>query len=280
MSLKRLGAALLASLALAAVFASSAFATATTSNSHWRVAGTKLSSGETREIKCSKAGTENLVLAGTVAGAATEITATTLECPSGDVIKQEGEHGIATGTLKFSGLTVVKPAGCTTSASITTKALTAKIYMEGSTVYTRFEPTAGETSTFASIPLEGCAAEGTYPVKGTVFGKSSNATGVEAANQPLTFSAAINTTAGGSLLLGGNAASITGAANNELVSGSKFSSSETGEAVAVPVWSSTKNYLIGAKVEWKAGSTNCYQAKAATTGNQPPNGTYWNVVTC
>jgi hypothetical protein len=223
MSLKRIGIALVASLALAAVFASSAFATATTTNSFWREAGTKLSSGTTKAVKCSAA--ENFILAGTVAGAATEIKATTLECPSGDVIKQEGEHAIATGTLKFSGLTVVKPAGCKTNASITTKALTAKIYMEGTTTYTRFAPTEGEV--FANVPLTECAAEGTYPAKGSVFGQASNATGVEAVNQVLTFSGTINSTAGGSLTLGTNAATISGKANNELTSGAKYSANET-----------------------------------------------------
>jgi hypothetical protein len=222
MSLKRLGVALVASLALAAVFASSSFATASTVTGTWKVAGTALTSGETREFKCSAA--EEFVITATVAGAATEIKASTLECPSGDVIKQESTHAIATGTLKFSGLTVVKPAGCSTSASITTKAVTAKIYEEGATVYERFEPTAGETGTFASIPLTGCSAENTYPVKGTVFGQSSNATGTEAANQPLTFSEAIQTAAGGSLTWGTNGGQIKGKANNELVDGNKFSS--------------------------------------------------------
>jgi len=223
MSVKRLGIALVASLALAAVFASSAFATATTTKSFWREAGTKLSSGTTKAVKCSAA--ENFILKGTVAGAETEIKATTLECPSGDVIKQEGEQAIATGTLKFSGLTVLKPSGCKTNASITTKPLTAKTFMEGTTTYERFAPTEGEV--FANVPLTECAAEGTYPAKGNVFGQAGNPTGTEAVNQPLTFSGAINTTAGGALTLGTNAATISGKANNELGSGAKFSANES-----------------------------------------------------
>jgi len=223
MSVKRLGIALVASLALAAVFASSAFATATTTKSFWREAGTKLSSGTTKAVKCSAGA--SFILKGTVAGAETEIKAAKLECPSGDVIKQEGEQAIATGTLKFSELTVLKPAGCKTNASITTKALTAKTFMEGTTTYERFAPTEGEV--FANVPLTECAAEGTYPAKGNVFGQASNPTGTEAANQPLTFSGAINTTAGGSLTLGTNAATISGVANNELVSGAKYSANES-----------------------------------------------------
>jgi hypothetical protein len=220
MILKRLGVACVASLALTAVFASSAFATASTTNGHWKVAGTQLTSGQTKELKCSAA--ENFVLKVPLTGAEAEIKATALECPATDVIKQEGEHAIATGTLKFSGITLVKPAGCITGASITTKALTAKIYMEGATVYMLFEPTAGPTGTFMSFLLEGCAYEGLYPLKGTLFAQSTNATGVEAVNQPLTFSAAIQGTAGGSLTWTSNA-TINGKSNNELVSGSTFS---------------------------------------------------------
>jgi len=223
MSVKRLGIALVASLALAAVFAGSAFATATTTKSFWREAGTKLSSGTTKAAKCSAA--ENFILRGTIAGAEAEIKATTLECPSGDVIKQEGEQAIATGTLKLSGLTVVKPAGCKTNASITTKALTAKTFMEGTTVYTKIQPTT--ETTFANVPLTECAAEGTYPVKGSVFGKASSSTGTEAQLVPSTFSGAINSTAGGSLTLGTSPATISGVANNELVSGAKYGANES-----------------------------------------------------
>jgi len=278
MSMKRLGVALLASLALTAVFASSAFATATTVKSKWKSAGSVLASGETRAVTCSRTGSENLVLRGTVAGLATEITASAVECPSGDVIKQEGENAIATGTLKFSGLTVVKPEGCKTTETITTKALTAKTYMEGTTVYTRFEPTAGPTETFASIPLNGCAAEGSYPVKGTVFGQASNVTGVEAKSQALAFSAAINSTAGGSLLLAGNAASITGKANN-VVGGTKFEASETGASVAAPAWNSAVVYPPGVKVS-KGGVCYVSTDKEVNQNHEPPNAEWWTVEEC
>jgi hypothetical protein len=274
MSLKRLGVALVASLALAAVFASSAFATATTTNSHWNVAETTLANGETREVKCSRDGAANFVLTGTVAGSPAKITATTLECPTGDVIKQEGEHSIATGTLKFSGLTVDEPAGCSTSASITTKALTAKILMEGTTVYTQFEPTAGATGTFASIPLTGCAAEGTYPVKGTSCGLVTEQTGMEKANQTLTFSETIQNTAGCSLTLASNPAQITGAANNELVSGKEFSSATTTRGS----WTSLRNYFTGNTVE---SGGKCYQASANNVGKDPAtNNPPWTPITC
>jgi len=195
------------------VFASSAFATAVTTNSNWYVAGTKLASGETREIKCSKDG--SLVLRSTAFGGI-EITAGKLECPSGGVIKQEGEHGITTVTLKFSELTVMKPTGCTSASSITTKALVAKTLMEGTTTYVKFEPTEGETGTFANLTLTGCAAEGIYPVKGSACAKASNEIGVEAVDLTLTFSEGAQTAACS------GSSPIEGGMNEELVSGSAF----------------------------------------------------------
>jgi hypothetical protein len=233
MGLKRFGATFVASLALAAVFASSAFATATTTNSNWFVVGKTpqpLPSGETAAAKCSAA--ENFALKGTIAGVEVELKATGLECVSGAVIKQEGEHAIGTGQLKFTGVSVVKPATCKTPASITTNALTAKTYMEGTTVYTRFEPTTGET--LATVELTECTAKGSYPVKGTLFGRASSATETEATNQPLTFSSTIQSTAGGSLTLAGKAANVSGKSNNELVSGSAFGLYETA-TVSTPV---------------------------------------------
>jgi len=162
-----------------------------------------------------------------IAGAEIKIEAKKLECLSTPVIKQEGSNAIVTGTLKFSELTVKKPAGCMTAPSLTTKPVTAKIYEEGPTVYERFEPTAGPPERFVIFPLTGCAAEGEYPIKGTVFGRSANATGTEAANQPLTFSETIQKTAGGSLTAGTNPAQLSGKANDELISGSEFGVSES-----------------------------------------------------
>ena len=226
MSLKRLAAAFVASLALAALFASSAFATATTTNSHWFVVGKTpepLSSGETKSAKCSAA--EKFILTSEVFGAFIEIKATGLECVSGWVIKQEGEHAIATGQLKFTG-TTINVANCSIS-SITTNALTAKIYMESSTLYTRFAPTTGTVLATVSVTGASCPIAGSYPVEGTLFGQASSATLTETTNQKLTFSPTIEATAGGSLTFLEEEAQLTGKANTELVSGSAFGAYES-----------------------------------------------------
>lgn len=222
MGVKRLGLALGAALALAVVFASGAFAAASTTNGYWYLDSTQLASGETRELNCSAA--EPFKLKGTVSGVETEIEAKKLECPSGAAIKQNAEHAEVTGTLKFSELKVLKPSGCGIGASITTNALTEKVQMEGSTVYVKIAPTEG--TTIASVPLTGCVIAGTYLLKGSVFGKTSFATLEEEIEQTLTFSESIQNTAGGSLTLAGQVAQITGAANNELTSGTGFAAYE------------------------------------------------------
>jgi hypothetical protein len=226
MSLKRLAVAFVGALALAAVFASSAFATATTTKSNWFVV-TKtpepLASGETKSAKCSAA--ENFILTSEVFGAEIEIKATGLECVSGWVIKQEGEHAIATGQLKLTGTTINIPK-CTIS-SITTNALTAKVYMESTTLYTRFQPTTGSVLATVSVTGASCPIAGNYPVEGTLFGRAGSATLSEVTNQQLTFSPTIQATAGGSLTFLEEEAQLTGEANTELVSGSAFGAYES-----------------------------------------------------
>jgi hypothetical protein len=46
-----------------------------------------------------------------------------------------------------------------------------------------------------------------------------------------------------------------------------------------PVWEATRRYLVGAKVEWRANSGNCYESNQITEGEQPPS-TPWDSITC
>ncbi len=229
MSVKRLSVALAALLALAAVFANSAFATATTTNSYWYEEGSKLLAPES--VRCQGATSKPevltpFILTGTVAGAELEIEAKKLECALLiSQIKKNGEHAEGTGQVKFSELTVKKPVGCKVPASNTTNSLTARIYMEGTAVYVRFTPTEGET--LASVSLTECAAEGKYSVKGTLFGKSPNATGKEVELQNLAFSSAIQKEAGGAITLGANAAQASGSINYELTFKGPWGAKET-----------------------------------------------------
>jgi hypothetical protein len=220
MKLRKLGVALLACMAVAAVFASAASAA-------WEVEGKAQANGFTETVKV--AATSNFTLVGTFLGTAVELEATGLECAKGVVceITQNGATDASSGQLTFTGVKVVKPTGCSVATELTTNPLTDKLIMD---------KTAGSTSTFdefftdkkkegekevevpfIEITLTGtCAIAGTpFPVKGTVTGLTNN-TGVSAVNQPLTFSAANQTTGGGSLVLGKGAATLTGSATNTL----------------------------------------------------------------
>jgi hypothetical protein len=225
MKLKSLGIALFAFVALGAVLASSAFATPVTKKSSWLEGSTKITAA--KEVKCSKRGTANFVLKGTVLGAETELTATGLECPgatiSNTVVGTEN-MAIDGGKLTFTGVKVAKPAGCSVEEKLTTESLKTNLEMDTSVAgrtFDKFEPT-GEK--FISIKITGCAIAGTYPVKGSTYGRAVNTTGTLATNQPLVFDSETNGFS--SLTLAGKPATITGEANNELVSGASFQAKE------------------------------------------------------
>jgi hypothetical protein len=222
MSIKKLGLTLVAVLALAGITASSAFATAEAKSGHWVVSGSTIT--EPKTVNCAKAtGAANFKLAGKVLGSEVELEATGVECVESTIFNSEG-FARDSGKLRFTGVSVVKPVGCSTNATLTTNALSTQVYMENTTSYDRFAPTSG--TTFVNVPLLGCAAAGTYPVKGTDFGRSPNATGVESAHQKLEFSGAINTTAGGGLTLGTEAATLSGEAENTLSPEASFAAHE------------------------------------------------------
>ncbi|MGH2938701.1 MAG: hypothetical protein ACRDPE_11350 [Solirubrobacterales bacterium] len=236
MKLRKFGLALVVVSALAAVMASSAFAAATTGKSQWYVGGAKLANGASKNVTCKSTG--NLTLEGTVLGLKTKLTATGVECLE-SVIKQEGTGAsgmaIDSGKLRFTGVTVDEPEGCSvTGGTLTTEKLNTFVQMDGTKVYDKFQPASGET--FVKIPITGCAIAGTIPVTGTDFGLAThtnakgetinNLTGEEFASQMLTFSGTINTEAGGALKLGGNTATLTGTADNELEGGAVFGAKE------------------------------------------------------
>ena len=197
MRARKLGVVLVAVLAMTAVAASAANA------SEWYIGATKLSGSESVKVEAS----EKFTLESQVLGANFKFTATTLEC-EGCTISNPGAK--SAGKLSFTGLTVDEPAGCSVASPITTNALVDEVIMDpsgGEATFDKFTPAEG--TTFVNIKITGCAAAGTYPVKGTVTGRSNN-TGVAAVKQPLTFSAAEQTTGGGSLIFWSKAATLTG----------------------------------------------------------------------
>lgn len=224
MRLKKLGVAMVVVTALFAVLASSAFAAAVTQDVVWYTGP----QGSETELSGSATATSEQVgestFATTVAGEAIELHSTNIECIECS-IENSGGTAVGSGKLKLTGVTVSKPVSCSTSSTITTKALSVKAdYMIENTDYILFEPTAGSETGFATIELTGasCPIKTAIIPKGTLFVAAANATETQATSQEVSSSAAINSTAGGSLHVGTESASLTGKARFKLSSGAAF----------------------------------------------------------
>jgi hypothetical protein len=236
MRLKKLGAALVVVAALGAVLASSAFAEgAMQVPKQWYVGtpGKLLSGSKTVNVK-SAGGTFTTEVGKTKY----KLHSTGVSCV-GCIIENSGGHAIGSGKLKFEGVTVEEPAGCSVASTIETASLSVTAdWMESvlvenpetheletvttSTNYVKFVPTAGEATEFATVKITGCALATTLVPKGSVFARTVNATGVLAAEQPVESSEAINATAGGNLHVGTKNASLTANATFTLASGEAF----------------------------------------------------------
>jgi hypothetical protein len=213
-AIRILGVALVASLALAAVAVASASATT------WKAGGSLFTNGQSATVTVSNKaalGGTGFTFAFKVLGKTVKFTAATLS-GEGVKISQSGSEALGSGKLIFSGITVVDPSGCGVEA-ITTEPLSSRLESNTgltSKVADHLFPTSGES--FAKIKVTACAIAGTYPLKGTLYAET-NALGVIAVNQPLKFSPAINTAAGGKLLLGTEEMTLTGVGINTLTSG-------------------------------------------------------------
>ncbi|HXF32404.1 MAG TPA: hypothetical protein VN522_12870 [Solirubrobacterales bacterium] len=236
MSTRRVGLAALIVTALFAVFAGSALGATklTTKKAVWSNSGVPFGSSEAtgKTPVCSAA--TSIVFKGTILASEAELTATGLSC-TGKLWNEgfgESEMAVGKGPLSFTGITINKPTGCKLngeangSAKLTTETLQLAVDMHGTNAEPSVETpipvvtisSMGET--IAKVKLTGCAAEGTYPVRGGVVGEGGNSTGVSAHNHPTVFN--MTTNEASTLTLAGNPATITGKANNELAGGEAF----------------------------------------------------------
>jgi hypothetical protein len=220
--------------------------TPVTKKSHWEVGEFPIPTPA--PLKCSKRGTEDLVVSGQILGAETELTASGVECKestiSNTTVASE-TMAVDAGKLRLIGVKIVKPTGCSVSETLETEPLVTKLEMSsagGGATYDRFEP-ATSGGNIVAVKITDCLIAGTYPLKGNFYGQAVNSTGVLAANQPLAFNSAVKGL--GSLTFGGKPATITGEINNELTSGAAYRATEA-NVVATPV---TK------KSQWEIGST-------------------------
>ncbi|HTT94811.1 MAG TPA: hypothetical protein VMF55_09065 [Solirubrobacterales bacterium] len=209
---------------LCAALASSAAAeVAETGKSQWYISGKALAVGSGKSVNCvigEHNAEKKVVLTTTVGKVALKLTATGIACPGGEIEEEEPngvKMAVAQATsITFTGVSVSEPANCSTSAKLITEPLEAFVQMEkgsATKAFVKFAPKNG--SLFIKIPITGenCAiANPEYEIKGTVYGEAVNPTGTGATEQPVTFSEAIQNTAGGALTFGSKPAQLTGRA--------------------------------------------------------------------
>lgn len=228
MNLKRVLLVFMAVGASAVILASGASATVT-AEGEWYLGtsapGTTLTEGSSKAVSCGVGGPGfKLALTGTVGTTPVKLESSEVECISARLFNKSG-HGEGRAILKFSGVTVKEPTGCTVeNETVETIELKSELYMATGSAnpFVKFEPvTVG--GNFAVVDIKGtCAAAGSRIVKGNVFGMASNPTSTPAVTQPLEFSSAIDTTAGSELKFSGNPAHLEGTINNSLSSAEKF----------------------------------------------------------
>lgn len=219
MILKKLGVAMLAALVLSAVVAG------TSQAAMWNASGTGTWASGNTTPAWAKVGAKGNTLTSKILGSPFKITSSAISAEEGK-ITQSGSSALLTGKLVFEGLTVVEPAGCKTTETIKSTALIGTAQMgntEATTenVYVRIAPASGEV--IATIPLSGCAAAGSYQVKGVDYIKAVNPTGTAAEWQEAVSSGAINSSQGGALTLGKEAATLEGTIQVALLSATSYS---------------------------------------------------------
>jgi hypothetical protein len=220
MGLKKLGAVVVAVLAVGGLFASVALA------QQWCVNGVKLASGSS--LAATAKTTSTIVLVSKLFGSSLKLTATGLEAKEGKIVQTgSGTSGVSTltGKLVFTGIIVDEPEGCKSPGTIETTALvgTARMGITEATkenVYVKVVPKEGEV--FTTFKITECAAAGSYQIKGSVFVKANNPTGTAAVTQGGTTSGAINSSQGGALTLGKEAATLDGTIDITLASGAPW----------------------------------------------------------
>jgi hypothetical protein len=166
-----------------------------------------------------------------ISGLPVKLTYTGIECDSfcefenKKVTEKTGAVAVGHGKLKFTGVSVVTPAGCTLSDENSTinQILTKSLVFHGDWMDTttankhaffQFIPALGAGTTIAQFKLSGgeCAAiEGAKNIAGSFFGEFKNNTGVAATSQEMVLSPAVQTTTGAALTVGAKAANLTGA---------------------------------------------------------------------
>ncbi len=218
MNLKRFMLAIASVALLAAVMASSASAAA------WHVGGSELSGSET--VACTVGeyeGAEKLELEWEITGFGPLVfTGTGINCVNSTIFNEGGSAKDA-GELQFTGVTIDGEIGTVCSVennTVTTNRLESELVMHAEdpeVVFDKFVP-AEERVNFAVLHIVGasCPIAGNRAIRGNASGQAAYPTGTPALTQSLTFSAAVEATAGSNLRIAGNPAHLIGTVVNAL----------------------------------------------------------------
>ena len=250
MSIKKLGAVLVAALALAAIGASSASAAVETHAVQWytgtTAAGVTTLTGDTA-VTARSNGVAHLT--GILNGQEYDLSTEEIECVGCQITNEEvtgkaGKVAIGKGQIMFKNVQMTKPGPgkCTVNGitsggeseaagTVTTRPLTVHAdWMDANAAnqhgFVQFLLQSG--TVFVSLQIAGpeCPLAGKFNVTGSLFAESENNTAVMAKEQGLVFSAAVQTTTGASLKLGPtNVTTLTGTAifeTDELAGAKKF----------------------------------------------------------
>jgi hypothetical protein len=172
----------------------------------WSAEGKEFTEGQSATFVLEA--TEPLTFTSKVLGSEFQMRAENVSCSGTCTIDQKGAVDHSSEAFAMSNIVVTKPPGCLVIGPIATVALTNQLVMDpsgGTATFVKMFPESG--TTIAEVVITGCAAAGTYPVKGTLVCRANN-TGVSAIQQPLVCSPAEEATGGGSLKLGANTADV------------------------------------------------------------------------
>jgi len=236
MRFRKIALALFACMALGAFAANAAQAgqwtLGTTENQ--TTAGTKITS---ESVKCSKHGTSELVFTSKFLGANVKMTATQIDCVNATIDTTAGGVAHSSGSLRFTGVTVVEPGHCTvgnvggTQGEVTTEALTSEVIMDpsgGSAVLAKGFPEVAPNIVTIEFKGAECAISGApVAVKGNICAESvhtnaagtgfePNVTGTLTKVRIGLAGSAQQTTGGCELKLGNEKAQASGATDHEL----------------------------------------------------------------
>ncbi len=232
MRLRRIVTTIAVALVVTGIVANTASAGVTTYASQWYVSGGTLN----EEVAVKGKLNSKFLIRAFIDGEPVNLTATGFDCVScvitnTAVTENTAKTATAKGRFKLTGVTVNLPTGCKvrnknrtgTVGVLETWPLVMHFdWMNGVNFYAQFTPETGTALAAAYLEGGGCEpTEGSYNMTGTLFGRATGETGVEAAEVGYEFSPFTQAEVG-ALKFGSSTAELEGSAALELESGKKF----------------------------------------------------------